>query len=352
MIISRTPFRVSLFGGGSDYPQWYGRHGGRVLGFAINKYCYITLRPLPPFFAHRHRIVYSVVETVNDIEDIQHPAVRHVLRDLGVSYGVEIHHDGDLPARSGLGSSSSFTVGLIHALNAGAGRISSKEGLARTAIRIEQEVINEAVGSQDQVWAAHGGMNRIDFQPNGVIDVRPLIMGPERRAAFIGRFMLFFTGLSRFAPETAARQIANLDARAGEIRALMDMVDEAQAILGNPTAPLSGIGRLLGEAWRIKRGLADGVSNSRVDAIYEAGRAAGALGGKLLGAGGGGFILFHVEPEHQPAVRAALAGLVEVALDVDDTGSTIVVYQPDGQHGHARRGEPARERTRERQPAA
>lgn len=335
MIISRTPFRVSLFGGGSDYPQWYQEHGGSVLGFAINKYCYITLRRLPPFFAHRHRVVYSIVETVSHIDEIQHPAVRHVLQDFGIDYGVEIHHDGDLPARSGLGSSSAFTVGLIIALNAEAGQIWSKERLARSAIRVEQQVIKEAVGSQDQVWAAYGGLNRIDFHQNGSIDVRPLIMAHARRQAFVGRLMLFFTGISRYAPVVAAEQIANLALRANDIRTMVEMVSEAEAILANPERPLIEIGRLLHEGWRIKRGLADCVSNSLVDAIYEAGRAAGAVGGKLLGAGGGGFMLFHVEPERQNSVRRALSDLLEVNLEVDQTGSRIVVYEPENLNSHA-----------------
>jgi D-glycero-alpha-D-manno-heptose-7-phosphate kinase len=343
MIISRTPFRISLFGGGSDYPQWYREHGGSVLGFAINKYCYITLRRLPPFFPHRHRIVYSIVETVNDLADIHHPAVRNILQDFGIDFGVEIHHDGDLPARSGLGSSSSFTVGLISALNAQAGQIWPKERLARAAIRLEQQVIQEAVGSQDQVWAAYGGMNRIDFQQDGAIEVRPLIMEWQRRQNFVGWLMLFFTGISRHAPAVAAEQIANIGRRAVDIRAMVEMVDEAEAVLVNPARSLIEIGRLLHETWQLKRGLADCVSNSRVDAIYEAARAAGAVGGKLLGAGGGGFMAFLVEPERQHLVRAALKDLVEVNIDVDQAGSKIVVYEPDG---------PESQRRQPSQPAA
>lgn len=332
MIITRTPFRVSLFGGGSDYPQWYQQNGGAVLGFAINKYCYISLRRLPPFFEHKHRIAYSKVETVNDITEIQHPAVRHVLQECKVDYGVEIHHDGDLPARSGLGSSSSFTVGLLNALAAQAGCMSSRDGLAREAIRIEQNVINENVGSQDQVWAAYGGMNRIDFHVNDSFSVSPLVVPQNHRESLIGHFMLFFTGFSRFASEMAAKKIANLDKRADNIRAMVRMVDEAQAVITDSGRDLRDIGLMLHESWMLKRELADSVSTTDIDAIYEAGRAAGALGGKLLGAGGGGFILFFVEPRKQAAVRAALTNLIEVQIDVDYSGSKVVVYEPDGLH--------------------
>ncbi|KJS35648.1 MAG: kinase [Rhodospirillaceae bacterium BRH_c57] len=332
MIISRTPFRVSLFGGGSDYPKWHKAHGGSVLGFAIDKYCYITLRPLPPFFEHRHRIVYSRVETVQDISEIQHPAVRGVLMESGIDYGIEIHHDGDLPARSGLGSSSSFTVGLLNALAAQAGRMWSREHLAAEAIRIEQEVIAENVGSQDQIWATYGGMNRIDFLKDGGFSVTPLIIPPERRDEMMRHCMLFFTGISRFASQMAARKIANLDVRAESIRAMVQMVDEAQAILCDERRPITDVGRLLHESWMFKRGLADTVTTPEIDGIYEAGQGAGALGGKLLGAGGGGFFLMFVEPHRQDAVRAVLRGLIEVGIRIDYSGSKIVVYEPDGLH--------------------
>jgi D-glycero-alpha-D-manno-heptose-7-phosphate kinase len=330
MIISRTPFRISLFGGGSDYPTWYRQHGGSVLGFAIDKYCYISLRALPQFFEHRHRIVYSKVETVKEIEEIQHPAVRAVLSETKVDYGIEIHHDGDLPARSGLGSSSSFTVGLLKALYAQKGRMVSQHFLASEAIRIEQEVIGENVGSQDQIWAAYGGMNRVDFFTDGHFSVVPLVMAPERRRKLLSHFMLFFTGLSRYATEVAGKKIANLEKRAADVTRMVGMVDEAQGILGDPDRDLSDIGRLLHESWCLKRGLAESVTSDDIDAIYKKGCDAGAVGGKLLGAGGGGFILFYVEPERQQSVREALAPLVEVRFDVDYAGSKIVVYEPNG----------------------
>ncbi|MEL3889871.1 kinase [Ferrovibrio sp. MS7] len=330
MIISRTPFRISLFGGGSDYPHWYRSHGGQVLGFAINKYCYISLRELPQFFGHRHRLVYSKVETVNRLEEIQHPAVRHVLQEMKVDLGVEIHHDGDLPARSGLGSSSSFTVGLINAIEALRGRMISKQQLAQEAIRIEQDVIRENVGSQDQIWAAYGGFNRIDFHRDGGFEVAPLILPVMRRDALIGNLMLFFTGISRIASQIAGEKIAALDEKAAHIRRMTGLVDEAVAILNRERGDLDDIGHLLHESWQLKRELTGSISTPDVDEIYQRGRAAGALGGKLLGAGGGGFMVFYVPQGCRDAVRAALAPLIEVQVNVDMSGSKIVVYEPDG----------------------
>jgi D-glycero-alpha-D-manno-heptose-7-phosphate kinase len=330
MIISRTPFRVSLFGGGSDYPVWYRQHGGAVVGFAINKYCYISLRPLPPFFAHRHRIVYSIIETVKEIEEIQHPAVRAVMQDLGIDFGVEIHHDGDLPARSGLGSSSSFTVGLLNAFHALDGRMVTRERLAREAIRMEQDVIGEKVGSQDQVWAAYGGMNRITFLPDDTFEVSSIIMNNERRRALTGNLMLVFTGISRFASQVAEKKIVNLIHKERQIRRMVEMVDESVAILTDRSQELSLIGDMLHESWCLKRDLASSVSSPHIDALYEAARSAGARGGKLLGAGGGGFLLLYVEENRRAAVRQALKGLTEAAIDVEMGGSKIVVYEPEG----------------------
>ncbi len=330
MIISRTPYRVSLFGGGSDYPAWYREHGGQVFGFAINKYCYITMRELPPFFDHKHRIVYSSVENVNTIDEIKHPAVRAALQEMNPEVGLEIHHDGDLPARSGLGSSSSFTVGMINAQYALAGRMISKRNLAQQAIRLEQDVMKEYVGSQDQVWAAFGGMNHIDFNRDDSFSVTPLIFDGERRKKLMGNLMLFFTGVSRYAVEIAEKKIANLPKRQSHVQKIMDMVEQAETILQDTKAPLADLGRLLHESWTIKRELADEISTPQVEEIYDTAIAAGALGGKLLGAGGGGFILFYVEPENQQGVRQALGKLTEVNFDVDHAGSKIVIYEPDG----------------------
>lgn len=330
MIITRTPFRISFFGGGTDYPTWFREHGGAVLGTAIDKYCYISLRELPPFFEHRHKIVYSKVETVHEIGEIQHPAVRGVLSEFRVATGLEIHHDADLPARSGLGSSSSFTVGLINALRAYEGRMSTAEHLGREAIRIEQEVIGENVGSQDQVWAAYGGTNLIEFRQDGSFSVTPVIMPPGRRAEFESHLMLFFTGFSRIASEVAGKKIQNLLARERQLKAMRQMVDEGVAILQDEGRDVAEIGRLLHQGWMMKRELADGVTTSAIDEIYEAARSAGATGGKLLGAGGGGFMAFFADPSRHDAVADALRGLVRVRFRIGAPGSRVVVYEPDG----------------------
>ena len=330
MIITRTPFRISFFGGGTDYPGWFRRHGGAVLSTTIDKYCYISCRFLPPFFEHRHRIVYSKIENVRDIRDIEHPAVRAVLDWMRWERGLEVHHDGDLPARSGLGSSSSFTVGLIHALNALLGRYVSKDELANHAIHVEQEVIREAVGSQDQVSAAFGGFNRVSFRRDGAFEVTPVILPRERLAELQRHLMLCFTGLSRYASEVAKSTIDNLAAREAELGRMAEMVDEAIRILAAPSTPIAEFGRLLDESWRHKRRLSEKVSTAQVDELYEAARAAGAIGGKLMGAGGGGFMLLFVAPEHQAKVRARLARLVHVPFEFEADGSRVVLYQPNG----------------------
>lgn len=329
MIISRTPYRLSFFGGGTDYPKWYLKHGGAVIGTAIDKYCNISLRRLPPFFEHRYRVVWSRIELVNDLLEIEHPAVRAVLLDQKERRGLEIHHDGDLPARSGLGSSSAFTVGLLNALYALRGQMISKQKLAEEAIRIEQHVIREPVGSQDQIWAAFGGLNRIDFRTDGTFTVKPLILTPSRRQELESSLMLFFTGLSRYALTVASKQIANMDAKERNLHRMREMVDEAEAIIGDPLRPVLDLGALMHDAWRLKKELADGVSTPAIDAIYEAGIAAGAVGGKLLGAGGGGFVAFVAPPEKRQAIREKLKDLIEVDVKTGADGSRIVVYEPD-----------------------
>lgn len=330
MIISRTPFRVSLFGGGTDYPAWFRQHGGAVVGMAIDKYCYISVRRLPPFFEHKSRIVYSQVELVREVSEIQHPAVRAVLADKGIADGLEIHHDADLPARSGLGSSSSFTVGLLNALSALDSQMIGKDELAREAIRIEQDVLSEAVGCQDQLWAAYGGFNHIEFSPDGRFSVQPIIMKPERRAELLSSMMLFFTGFSRFANDFAKDQIDNIDKSASKLAAIQGMVDHAREILVDERHSIHDLGKLLHESWQLKRGLAGSVSTRQIDDIYQAGRDAGAIGGKLLGAGGGGFMLFLVDPDKRACVRERLKDLIHVSADIDNDGSRIVLYQPNG----------------------
>jgi D-glycero-alpha-D-manno-heptose-7-phosphate kinase len=336
MIISRTPFRISLFGGGTDYPTWISKHGGAVLGFAIDKYCFISLRSLPPFFEHKHRIAYSKIELVKEIDEIQHPAVRAALSEMGVASGIEVQHGGDLPARSGLGSSSSFTVGLLNVLYAMRGMRRSRIDLARDAIHLEQNVIGEAVGCQDQIWAAYGGTNRIDFARDGSFVVAPLMLSSERREQLKASMIFVFTGLSRTAAEVASQQIANIHDRQKQLSRMMEMVDEAEDILIDEAEPVWRLGELLDESWCLKKQLAGAVTNGTVDDIYATAMAAGASGGKLLGAGGGGFMVFLVKPRKRKAVLDVLSGLVTVDVGFDQDGSRIVVYEPSMERGTAR----------------
>ncbi|MEQ8331565.1 kinase [Nisaea sp.] len=328
MIISRTPFRVSLFGGGTDYPAWYHKNGGAVLGFSIDKYCYISIRRLPPFFEHKHRIVYSRVENVTETAEIQHPAVRAIFNEMPVDHGLEIHCDADLPARSGIGSSSSFAVGLLNAMHAHRGQHVGKDVLAQSAIHIEQNVIGENVGSQDQIWAAHGGFNRIDFHHSGSYSIQPVIMPQKRQAALLDHLLLFFTGFSRISSEIAKDHIENLEAKHGHLTRMRGLVDDALNCLQSD-APIEDIGEMLHQSWSLKRELSKKVTTEAIDEIYLRGRAAGAIGGKILGAGGGGFILFFAPPEKRAKIRRALSSLTEVSIGIDYSGSSIALYQPE-----------------------
>jgi len=330
MIITRTPFRISFFGGGTDYPAWYQNHGGAVLASTIDKYCYISCRYLPQFFEHRHRIVYSKIENVKSIGEISHPAVRAVLDYMGVDEGLEIHHDGDLPARSGLGSSSSFTVGLINALMALNGKYVSKEDLASRAIHVEQDLLKENVGSQDQVSAAFGGFNLIEFERDDTFQVTPIVLSRGRLDELQGRLMLFFTGLSRISSDIAKSQIENIGNKEMELKHIRSLVGKAIGIVQDPTRGIDDFGRLLDETWQYKRSLSDKVSTPEIDTIYDSARKAGAIGGKLLGAGGGGFLLLFVPPDSRDRVRASLGKLVHVPFKFEHSGSRIVLYQPDG----------------------
>lgn len=327
MIISRTPLRISFFGGGTDYPAWYRQHGGAVLATTIDKYCYITCRYLPPFFEHKSRVVYSKVEIVRSNEAIEHPAVRDILDYLGIEEGVEIHYDADLPARTGLGSSSAFTVGLLHALYALRDTMPGKRRLAQEAIHIEQERLKEHVGAQDQISAAFGGLNRIDFDVEGDFRVSPVILPAERLGALQRHLMLFFTGFSRNASDIAGEQIRATRQKSRELQAMHQMVEEAIALLTSQT-DLSGFGKLLHETWRLKRSLTTQVSTPHIDDLYDTARRAGAIGGKLLGAGGGGFMLFFAQPQRQGRVREALGRLLHVPFSFERSGSQIIFYEP------------------------
>ena len=329
MIISRTPHRISFFGGGTDYPSWYMEHGGKVLGVAIDKYCYITCRELPPFFKHKHRVAYSKIETVTSIDEMQHPAARETLRYLKIECGLEIHHDSDIPALSGMGSSSAFTVGLLKTLYALDGKVITKEELYKEAIHIEQNLIKENVGSQDQVWAAYGGLNTIEFLQNGKILVEPIIMKEEHLRNFENKFMLFFTGLSRYASVIAQEQIQNTHRNKNELSKMKELVDEAYKIIASGKDDFVDFGRLLNETWQLKRKLSSKITTRDIDDIYETAVKSGAVGGKLCSAGGGGFIVFYVEPENQKKVKEALSNFLHVPFKFDFSGSEIMVYKPN-----------------------
>ncbi len=325
MIISRTPFRVSFFGGGTDYPAWTREQPGAVLATTINTYCYNSCRWLPPFFDYRSRVLYSKVELARTNDDIQHPAVRETLRHLGITDGVEIHHDGDLPARTGLGSSSTFTVGLLHALHGLKGLMPSKMDLALGAIHVEQERIRENVGMQDQVLAAFGGFNRIDFRAERPIQISPVMIPTARLEALQDHLLLFFTGFTRTASEIAADVIAQIPRRTAELLRMLELLEEAVRVL-NGGGDLSEFGRLLHESWQIKRGLSSRITTTAVDEVYAKARAAGALGGKLLGAGGGGFMLLLARPDDHPRIRGALSGFLHVPFRFEFLGSQIIFF--------------------------
>lgn len=330
MIITRTPFRISFFGGGTDYPGWYREYGGAVLATTIDKYCYITCRHLPPFFEHRHRIVYASIESVRHNDEIKHPAVRAVFNWANVTEGLEIHHDGDLPARSGLGSSSAFTVGLVHALYGLRGHMTSQDRLAKDAIHIEQKLIGENVGSQDQVLAAYGGFTRIAFHRDDSFAVAPVVLPGRRRDELRDHLMLCFTGFSRIADPIAKSMIDNLERRKPELDRMREMVDEAIAILADSRVCIDEFGKLLALNWTYKRRLSDCVSTPEIDQIYDEAMRAGAIGGKILGAGGGGFMLLFAKPEKHAAIRDRLKKLVHVSFNFEESGSRIVLYQPNG----------------------
>lgn len=328
MIISKTPYRISFFGGGTDYPAWYLKHGGSVLATTIDKYCYISCRHLPPFFEHRFRVVYSKIEHCQSVEEIAHPSVRQVLQFLNMDRGLEIHHDGDLPARSGMGSSSAFTVGFLHAIHALLGRMPSRHQLATESIHVEQELLKETVGSQDQVCAAYGGFNHVNFLPNGEFSVSPITISNDRLHELNSHLLLFYTGIKRTASNVADSYVPDLESRRRQLRIMKDLVDESLSVLQSGH-DLRAFGELLHEAWQAKRSLSSVVSNPQVDELYGAARDAGALGGKLTGAGGGGFLLLFASPTEHSRIKERLNRLIHVPFKFDYSGSQILVFEPE-----------------------
>ena len=323
MLISRTPFRISFFGGGTDYPQWFRDHPGAVLSTTVNRYCYLSVRRLPPFFPHKTRASWSKIELVGSNADITHPAIRGCLEYMAMEDGLEIHHDGDLPGRSGMGSSAAFTVGLLHALHGLKSEMVSKRQLAVEAMEVDQDLANDVVGCQDHIASAFGGLNRIDFNGDrGAFTVTPMPVDKARLRLFRDHLMLFYTGLQRTASSVAARQVASFPEKEAELRRIYEMVGEGQKLLSD--GRFREFGLLLHEAWLAKRSL--GASNERVDGMYGVALKSGALGGKLLGAGDGGFMLIFAEPDRRREVRDALYDLLYVPFEFEGQGSQIIYY--------------------------
>ncbi len=328
MIISKTPFRISFFGGGTDYAAWLRDHEGAVLATSIDKYCYISCRYLPPFFEHKSRILYSFIETVKDVNEIKHPAARECLKFMRIDKGVEIHHDADLPARTGVGSSSAFTVGLLNALYALNGKIVSQEQLAKNAIEVEQDRIKENVGCQDQITAAVGGFNIIKFKTEREFQVCPVTIGPKRLKLFQTHLILIFTGISRTASEIAESLVRTTSKKEKELTVMHQMVYEGLRILGG-NSDITEFGKLLNESWKIKRSLTKNITLPAIDQIYEKAIKLGASGGKLLGAGGGGFLLLFAKPELHPQIKAGLKNFLHVPFQFENAGSQIIYYKPE-----------------------
>lgn len=328
MIITKTPYRMSFFGGGTDVPDFFNEHGGAVISTTFDKYAYVNVRHMPPFHPCLSELVYSKIERVNSYDEIAHPAIREAMRFLNL-HEIRLSYEGDLPARTGLGTSSTFAVGMLNAFYALKGKHASKEQLAKDAIHLERELCHEAGGWQDQIAAAYGGLNRIDFHQGG-FSVQPVIMRPERKRLLDDNLLLFFTGISRFSADVQNDTMAkpNLERKSQQLQQMLRLVDEAQSVLEDNNADLNEFGRLLDYTWRLKRQTGSKISNSDIDRLYAKGLEAGALGGKLLGAGGGGFLLFYCEKQRQQSLREALADLMEVPFHFEDNGTNVIYYAP------------------------
>ena len=322
MIITRTPFRMSFFGGGTDLPSHFLKHGGAVLGTTFDKYCYVSVRHLTAFFDYSTELVYSKTERVRCVDQIQHPAIREAMRMVGVN-DIRLSYEADLPARSGLGTSSSFAVGMLSALHGIKGEFRDKRALADEAIHLERDLCHEAGGWQDQIAASFGGMNRIDFDSEGY-RVTPIIMSTKRKKELEERLLLFFTGFTRFSADV--QKNIRFDKCASRLEEMRSLVDAAQRILQDSTIPLSDFGVLLDRTWRLKRTIGESVTTEAIDLLYLRALSAGAVGGKLLGAGGGGFLLLYVEPENQERVRGAFPDLLEVPFAFENGGTQVTYY--------------------------
>ena len=327
MIITKTPFRMSFFGGGTDLPEFFSKGRGAVISTTFNKYVYVTVRHLPRFFDYSTELMYSKIEKVNDLDDIQHPMVRNAMKMLDM-HELHIAYDADLPARTGLGTSSTFAVGLLNAFYCLKGKYASKYQLADEAIKLEREICQEAGGWQDQIAASFGGLNRIDFKDN-TYKVTPIIISPERKKRLNDSLLLFFTGFTRFSADIQQSTKLSIDKNDEKLKKMLAIVDEAQDVLENKQRDIDDFGRLLNDAWSLKKETCPHVSSIYINELYEKGINAGALGGKLLGAGGGGFLLFYVQPEYQENVKKALSNLMEVPFEFEDSGARVIYYSPE-----------------------
>ncbi len=322
MIITRTPFRMSFFGGGTDFESYFKEHGGAVLSTTFDKYCYVSVRHLPRFFDYWNEIIYSKIERVQHTDEIMHPAVRNAMK-MKDMHELRLSYDADLPARSGLGTSSSFAVGMLNAFSALKGKKLSKRQLADEAIYLERVLCNESGGIQDQIAAAFGGLNLISFGADGY-EVRPVDISKDRKDELNDRLMLFFTGFSRFSSDIQQGTVKALKDKYAELKEMTELTFEAERLLRNEDANLNEFGRMLDHTWKLKRGISNGISTGSIDDMYAAGIKAGALGGKLLGAGGGGFLLFYAEPDRQEAVREAMKELLYIPFRFEQEGTAIV----------------------------
>ena len=326
MIITKTPFRMSFFGGGTDIPEFFQEHGGAVISTTFDKYCYVNVRHLPPFFDYATELSYAKMERVKDISEIEHPAIREAMRALDM-HDIRLTYEADLPARTGLGTSSSFAVGMLNAFYALKGRYADKKRLSKEAIHLERVLCKEAGGWQDQIAAAYGGLNRINFHGDE-FDVQPIIISPERKRQLNKNLMLYFTGFTRFSSDIQ-RSSKTMEEKVTQLKAMLRLVDEAEKILEDQTADLDDFGRLLDENWQLKKETGSKVSSNGIDRLYDAALASGALGGKLLGAGGGGFLLFYVPEEKQEAVSRAMNKLMRVPFEFENGGTRVIHYTPE-----------------------
>lgn len=327
MIITKTPFRMSFFGGGTDMEDYFKENGGAVLSTTFDKYCYVNVRHLPRFFDYSTELSYARIERVTEIEQIEHPLVRNAMQYLDM-HELRLTYEADLPARSGLGTSSSFAVGMLNAFYALKGKYVDKKRLADEAIYLERVLCQEAGGWQDQIAASFGGFNRINFNANGY-EVLPVIISPERKHELNQNLMMFFTGFTRFSSDVQLANATSKEDRTAQLREMQSLVDGAERVLTDRHGNLDDFGRLLDYTWKLKRQTGAAVSNNTIDELYAKGIAAGALGGKLLGAGGGGFLVFYVQPERQPAVLQAMNGLMHIPFEFEEGGTRVIHYSPE-----------------------